>query len=208
MLQLTPLNSQSSVTILRDRSTYTSCHIAIADSTERLPAIQVDNKFYSFFRFEANQEKAFDVVDKLTQRGDVALVTQTPKGFAVWVFEADATLANHTQEANPKPKATVNLPYFTVVDRSQYKPCHIYVPDLPKRLAAISFHQRYYSLFKALDDIEAAVRLSQKLYRRGDAAIITKTAKGYGVWIYEADATLATSPSDSDPLLRIKESEA
>ncbi len=72
--------------------------------------------------------------------------------------------------------------------RHQYRACHIHVPDAEERLAAIVFNDRYYSFFRLVKEAEKTLQLAAKLVYRGDEVVITRTAKGDAVWIYEAAA--------------------
>ncbi|MBD2070987.1 hypothetical protein H6F93_26300 [Leptolyngbya sp. FACHB-671] len=77
--------------------------------------------------------------------------------------------------------------YNILTSRSQYRPCHIRVPDLDKPLAAIAFNGNYYSLFKVVEDVKQAKQLIIRLSHRGDATVITKSVKGYGLWVLEPE---------------------
>lgn len=78
--------------------------------------------------------------------------------------------------------------YKILDSRSQYRGCHICVPDSDERLAAIVFADRYYSFFRLVQDSQKALQIAAKLVYRGDEVAITRTMKGDVLWIYEADA--------------------
>jgi hypothetical protein len=71
---------------------YHNCHIRVPDVSERLPAVVVDGKFYSFFKSTSDREKALDILARLFDGGDEAVITQTPKSFVLWVEEPTASL--------------------------------------------------------------------------------------------------------------------
>jgi hypothetical protein len=180
-----------SIPIIESRQQYTACHVKVEDSQQQLAAICVSGAYYSFFRIERSQPAAFKVGLRLDQRGDTPIITKIPKGYAVWVLEPDAQPVPKTPAtqaiAPPKPR----VPYKILVDRQQYQPCHIQLPSSDRRLAAILFDGHYYSLFKAIEDLQQALPIVRRLSYRGDEVAITKTAKGFGLWILEAEAHLS-----------------
>lgn len=72
---------------------YRTCHIQVPDILERLPAVKVSGKFYSYFKTVKDREKALDVLEKLFDKGDDAVITVAKKGFSIWVLEDNATPA-------------------------------------------------------------------------------------------------------------------
>lgn len=87
------------------RDEYETCHIRIPNLTERLPAIASENKYYSFARSFPNIKKALAAKAKLEWGGDRVVVTQTAKGYAIWVWEPDAE-----REQPPEPNTTLDEP--------------------------------------------------------------------------------------------------
>ena len=84
------------------RDEYETCHIKIPNLTERLPAIAIENKFYSFARSFPNIKKALAAKAKLEWGGDRVVVTQTAKGYAIWVWEPEAQ-----REQPPEPNTSI-----------------------------------------------------------------------------------------------------
>ncbi len=76
---------------------YHSCHIRVPDMPDRLPAVVVDGKFHSFFKTVKDRDKALDLLAKLIDKGDEAVITQTPKAYAVWVLEPTAYIDRSKQ---------------------------------------------------------------------------------------------------------------
>lgn len=195
MLMEFPVNASSqglnpvAVKILNSRQQYRSCHVHTPDDRQPLAAIEVGGQYYSFFRAESSEDRAVEVAIKLQYRGDVTVITRIPKGFSIWVLEPEAQPLHPLRSPkNPLDKEDLPHPTQILVSRSQYQLCHICVPDMEQRLAAIFYYGKYYSLFKTVDDVQQALRLQEKLDQRGDAVMITKTAKGFGLWILEPDA--------------------
>ena len=71
---------------------YSTCHICVPDSEGRLAAILVNKQYYSFFKSLKDREKALNVVTKLREKGNDALIAKTPKGYSIWVLEPTAYL--------------------------------------------------------------------------------------------------------------------
>lgn len=74
--------------------------------------------------------------------------------------------------------------------RSEYRACHIRVPDQEHRLAAIQVADQYYSFFKTAKDKDQALQVAARLALRGDPSVLTKAAKGYAIWVLEPEAYL------------------
>jgi hypothetical protein len=71
---------------------FRTCHINVPDMEERLPGIHFSDKLFSFFKVVPDREKALDVMEKIFDNGDDAVITQTRKGFVIWVFEPSASM--------------------------------------------------------------------------------------------------------------------
>lgn len=91
-----PLSTQplspSARKLFLSRDEYRTCHVRVADMEERLPAIALNGQFYSFFKSVADREKALDVLGKLFDNGDKAVITLGAKAYTIWVLEASASL--------------------------------------------------------------------------------------------------------------------
>lgn len=84
-------------------------------------------------------------------------------------------------------------PFYILISREQYFSCHISVPEVEKPLAAIQIGDTYYSFFTAVADSRRVLGIAVKLSYLGDTIAITKIAKGYAVWVLEADTHLLNS---------------
>jgi|GEM_PF-331095 len=87
-----------------------------------------------------------------------------------------------------------------LTSRDQYQTCHVIVPDLAHPLAAIRLGDRCYSLFQTLTESERVLKVLIKLHQRGDEVIVTKTSKGYTLWVWEPEASLKTAPAAKSTL--------
>ncbi len=74
------------------KALYHTCHVYVPDLGERLPAICVGQKYYSFLKVVKEKQKALDIVAKLYNSGDRALITSCSKAYAIWVWEPDVSL--------------------------------------------------------------------------------------------------------------------
>jgi hypothetical protein len=72
------------------REDYQTCHIQIQDTQEKLAAIAIGSEFYSFFKTLTNRDKALDIVGRLYDNGNDALITQTSKAYVIWILEPEA----------------------------------------------------------------------------------------------------------------------
>lgn len=83
---------------------------------------------------------------------------------------------------------TENVATTKIIEsRSRYRPCHIAVPDLEQPVAAILVDSEFYSFFKAVKDAEKVLAIAAKLGDSGDMTVITKTPKGYVIWVREPE---------------------
>jgi hypothetical protein len=78
------------VPILDSREQYQTCRIRVPHLKSRLFAVLVQGKYYGLFRSGVAQERALEIAVKLGHRGDEPIITQTGKGYAVWVWQPKA----------------------------------------------------------------------------------------------------------------------
>lgn len=177
--------------ILKSRAQYCCCHVYTDESSQRLAAILVHGKYYSFFRVEKSQDRAVEIANRLASRGNFPLITQMPTGFGLWVLEPGAyPIGDRRSSVRPAGDSLSPSPYKILASRHQYKTCYIQVPDLDKRLAAIFLDGHYYSLFKIVETIQDVLQIAQRLKCGREEAVITKLKRGYGLWVLEPNAML------------------
>lgn len=87
--QQTPIEAFDN--ILKFPKQYRTCRIRVPNREQRLLAIFVDDQYYSFFRIEPNRETVRDILTKLGQKLEKAIVTQTVKGYAIWTWEPEVS---------------------------------------------------------------------------------------------------------------------
>ena len=179
--------------ILKSPSEYRRCQIWVPDLTDHLAAINVGDKYYSLLKVVPDEQKAVEIAERLVLRGDNVVLTSTPKGIAIWVWEAKAYLksAPKTSEdpASPPPESA-NSANSAILDRSQYQPCKFRVPDVKKPLGGINVDGKYYSFLKNVPDRDKATQIALRLSNKGDKVLLTQTRKGYLIWVLEPDAYL------------------
>ncbi len=73
--------------------------------------------------------------------------------------------------------------------RTQYQRCRIQVPHLKQRLLAILFEGQYYSFFRTETTKEKVLEIINKLSHKIQKYVITKTEKGYFVWVWQPEAS-------------------
>jgi hypothetical protein len=182
-------NSVPSTRILESRNEYRTCHIHVPDQDNRLAAVLVNKKYYSFFKVVKSEQQALEVCRRLANRGDATVITKTVKGYGVWVLEPEALFSDPSKTTQPQiPLQEISAKCRVLESRNQYQPCHVRVPDLDKRLAAVQVGGRYYSLLKVAKDEEHAVEIAARLINRGNEAIVIKNVKGYTIWVLEPEA--------------------
>jgi hypothetical protein len=186
VLSLSPLQTDTPYRLLESRSQYASCHIRVPDLEERLPAIHLDQKFYSFFRIVSDEQQLLSMVTKLNQQAQESVVTRITRGYGLWVLEPTA----YIDARRSASEQADTFPYRIVESRNQYKPCYIRVPDVEQRLVAIRLDDQYYSFFAVTQDKPNIVKMIAKTKLTVEQIVITPTVKGYIVWVLESQALL------------------
>jgi hypothetical protein len=162
-----------SISILESRNQYRCCHIQVPDLEERVAAIHTGGRYYSFFRVEQDKQRALEMAQRLGNRGEASVITQTPRGFALWVNEPEAQ--PHAPKKSSARNAVNSTQPVSALTKAgeEFLHCFIRVPDLDKRLAAIYVQDQYYSLFKTVETMSAVMDLLERLSQRGDRAVVT-----------------------------------
>ena len=93
--------------------------------------------------------------------------------------------------------------YKVLGSRSQYRSCHIQVPDESDRLAAIQVGDQYYSFFRVVKDRQKTLQMAARLVYKGDKVVITHVANGDVIWILEPNAWLSQSKNSANRLWKI-----
>ena len=177
--------------VLTQSTEYERCHLNLPDEAAPIAGIRFKGDYFSFFKVVTTLDRANQLVDRLNDRGNRVVMTAIPKGFCIWVYEAMA-------KASSKRKAATSATSTgsTAATRSirilksdgDYRPCQILVPDLDKPLTGIAYNSQFHSLLRIVRDEAQAMELAQKLERKGNSTVITVSAYGYSVWVFEPEA--------------------
>jgi endonuclease YncB( thermonuclease family) len=175
--------------ILASKEQYFSCHIRVTDFSERLVAIAIGDRYYSFFRRIYESKQVIDMVMRLGHRGDEIAITQVKEGYIVWVYEPDAV------SAPPKgSRVRVIPPWFGsasclfLTDATSYKSCYLQVPDLPKQVPGIQYQGKLYSLLRRESEADQTLSVAAELTRRGADVAIALVKNGYAICVLEPTA--------------------
>jgi hypothetical protein len=73
---------------------YETCHIQLSDTQEKLAAIAIGPDLYSFFKTLRDRDKALDILARLYDSGNDAVIVQTPKTYSIWILEEASSRLN------------------------------------------------------------------------------------------------------------------
>lgn len=191
-----PTSVLTSYTVLTQRQQYSPCHIQLPEEPIPVAGMCFQEDYYSFFKVVPTLDRAKQLADRLSERENRSVITTTPKGYVLWVYEAEAIRHSHragtrkSSHASGFQKAEVSTTSEIQILRSEraYQSCKIQVPDLDKPLTGITYNQQFYSLLRIVRDEAQATELAEKLERKGNKALITASAYGYSVWVLEPEA--------------------
>jgi hypothetical protein len=83
---------------------------------------------------------------------------------------------------------SLNLAFGKFLEsRHLYKTCRIKVSHLEQRLFAILFESQYYSFLKAVENQDKVLEIIAKVGCNLQETVVTKTEKGYVIWILEPE---------------------
>ncbi|HEY9763547.1 MAG TPA: hypothetical protein V6D07_13535 [Trichocoleus sp.] len=178
---------------LVDRKSYIPCHISVPDTAQRLPAIALDGRFYSFFRVIQEPQKALAVATRLGKRDDEVAMTITKRGYILWVYEAQASYAppasapQHSLKPAFGPQACLMLG-----DSTSYVACPIKLLDGDSNIPGICYNGHYYSIFRKETDALKIISMVAKLSRKGDELLLALADSGYTLAVREPNAFLGS----------------
>lgn len=165
---------------------YRPCFVSVPEIEDPLEAIALQKRYYSLVKKVETFEEVDEIVGKLSRRGDELIIVKCIDGNLIWAFEPDAALVESGKEASDRLLASIG--YLILETRRQYRTCHISVPDLDERMAAVLVNEQYYGLFKVLSSREEAITIADRLLQKSEPLVLTRLGKGYGVWVWEPDA--------------------
>jgi hypothetical protein len=159
-------------------------------------AVVVNDKYYSLVKVVQDRARSLEIAKRLTSVGKAAVITRLAKGYAIWRLEPEAYVDACPRLPSPTPSQAfsqiTDVPACKILEsRSDYKACHISLPDSDQRLAAVLFDGKYYSLLKVATTQQQALTLAARLQRKDVGALITRAVQGYAVWCLEPNAILS-----------------
>jgi len=83
--------------------------------------------------------------------------------------------------------------------RTDYRSCHIVLPESNERTAAIAHAGEYYSFFRVEKSEARAQSICAKLMQRGHCPVVTRVPKGFAVWTLEPNAQIAPRVTPVSP---------
>ncbi|BAU42740.1 hypothetical protein [Leptolyngbya sp. O-77] len=99
---------------------------------------------------------------------------------------------NPTSPSGLPNVSSSRLPTVKILElRTDYRSCHIVLPDSNERTAAIALAGEYYSFFRVEKSEARAQSICAKLIQRGHRPVITRVPKGFAVWTLEPNAQIA-----------------
>lgn len=99
---------------------------------------------------------------------------------------------NPTSPSGLPDVSSSRLPTVEILElRTDYRSCHILLPDSNERTAAIALAGEYYSFFRVEKSQARAQSICAKLIQRGHRPVITRVPKGFAVWTLEPNAQIA-----------------
>jgi hypothetical protein len=181
--------------VLTQRQQYVPCHLRLPEEPIPMAGVSFQEDYYSFFKVVPTLDRAKQLVDRLAERDNRSIITTTPKGYVLWVYEAKAILHSNREAVRKTAHAsgfqmdgsTGTSEVQILRSERDYQSCKIQVPDLDKPLTGITYNQQFYSLLRIVRDESQAAELSEKLERKGNKALITVSAYGYSVWVLEPE---------------------
>jgi hypothetical protein len=193
-----PMTKQPRCQIL-ERTQYRSCHIQVPEDSQRLAAICVDGQYYSFFRLVKDRQKTLQISDRLAYHGNGVIITQTVKGDALWLYEPNA----QTKPLRPTPSDNQRIcenSLWRILESLQgYQVCQVRVAGVTKPLEAIVVDHKYYGFMRRVRSEAEAIELADRLAKKGNASIITKSDRTYTIWVLEPDATIDKRSAENQP---------
>lgn len=195
---LSPTRTQSPVNqldltpkILESRDQYRSCHICLPGEDYRIAAVIVQGKYYSLVKVVQDRSRSLEISKRLTSAGTEAVITQLAKGYAIWRLEPEAYVDACPRSPSQPLQTAIDLPPCKILEsRSEYKACHISLPDSEQRLAAVLVDGQHYGLLKVVTTQQQALTLATRLQRKEVGAVITRAAQGYAIWFLEPNAVV------------------
>ncbi|HEY9736361.1 MAG TPA: hypothetical protein V6D06_08765 [Trichocoleus sp.] len=176
------------------RESYIACHIRVPDVPQRIPAIALDGRFYSFFRAVPEAAKALAIATRLGKRDDEIAITLNRRGYSIWVNETQANYAPPASDPRHSLKPAFGPASCLILgDPMSFSRCTLTVPDLAQSVDGLSYSGRFYSIFRQTSDAAEAIAIAAKLAQKGDETLMTINPEGIVIAVREINAAIAAS---------------
>lgn len=140
-----------------------------------------------------NPEQAVDVTQQvepqltLLQQTTTLSTVSEQQNLSSVLDEENSVELRTSQNGQESAVRGLDLGAKILESRTLYQRCRIKVPHLEQRLLAILFEGQYYSFFRAETTKEKVLEIIAKLSHRVQKTVITKTEKGYFIWVWEPE---------------------
>jgi hypothetical protein len=82
-----PVASTLAQKLVLAKGEYQTCHILLPDTQEKVAAVMVNDQYYSFFKTVKDRDKALEILRRLYDNSNAAIITQAAQSYALWVLE-------------------------------------------------------------------------------------------------------------------------
>jgi hypothetical protein len=82
-----PVASPLTPKLVLAKGDYQTCHIMLRDTEEKIAAVMVNDQYYSFFKTVKDRDKALEILRRLYDNGNAAIITQAARAYALWTLE-------------------------------------------------------------------------------------------------------------------------
>ena len=86
-----PTHGPATCLILGDAKQYHQCYVTVPDLAEPVVALQHEDRFYSVYQTGLEASEALDLSTQLTWRGHDSAIASTAKGYAICLWEPEAS---------------------------------------------------------------------------------------------------------------------
>ncbi|PSN20600.1 hypothetical protein C7271_01365 [filamentous cyanobacterium CCP5] len=145
----------------------------------RLPAIALDGRFYSFLKALKDADRALSAINRLGKGEDEVVLTLSKCGYALWVPEPQARFSPPKGDPRFSLKPAFGpTPCLFLSDARALAPCQIQVADLSKSVAGIQVANDLYSVFRVEPNAQTSIQIVGKLASRGDKTLLGRAKDG------------------------------
>lgn len=86
-----PTHGPATCLVLGDAQQYHQCYVQVPDVAAPMVAVQYQDSFYSVLQPGLTSTEALELATKLTWRGNMSAIASTTQGYAICIWEPEAT---------------------------------------------------------------------------------------------------------------------